>query len=61
MSLLTRKDIARILGVTAETVRKRVEIRPDFPAPAVRLSQKTVRWEPSDFNRWLAQHKSAQT
>ena len=58
--MLDRKQIANMLGVTVETVRRRVETLPDFPKPAVRLSQKTVRWEPSDVMRWLQRHKSSQ-
>ena len=59
--MLDRKQIADMLGVKVDTVRRRVETLPDFPKPAVRLSQKTVRWEPGDVLRWLARHKSAQS
>lgn len=58
--MLTRKEIADMLRVSVPTFRRRVEVRPDFPKPAVRLSQKTVRWEPGDVLRWIARHKSAQ-
>ena len=58
--MLTRQDIASMLGVTVATVRRRVESRPDFPKPAIRLSQKTVRWEPGDVLKWVARQKSAQ-
>lgn len=59
--MLTRQDIAKMLGISVETVRRRVEARPDFPKPAIRLSRKTVRWGPGDVLRWVARQKSAQT
>lgn len=58
--MLTRQDIANMLGISVETVRRRVEPRPDFPKPAIRLSRKTVRWEPGDVLKWVARQKSAQ-
>ncbi len=58
--MLDRKQIAEMLGVNVDTVRRRVETRPDFPKPAIRLSRKTVRWEPGDVLRWIARQKSAQ-
>lgn len=59
--MLDRKQIADMLGVTVETVRRRVEAQPDFPKPAIRLSRKTVRWEPGEVLKWIARQKSAQT
>lgn len=59
--MLDRKQIADLLGVTVDTVRRRVEARPDFPKPAIKLSRKTVRWEPGDVLRWIARQKSAQS
>lgn len=52
--MLTRKDIAAMLGIEPDTLRKRYESRPDFPKPAIRLSRKTVRWEPDAVRRWIA-------
>jgi predicted DNA-binding transcriptional regulator AlpA len=60
-TMIDRSRIAKMLGVTVETLRKRVEPRPDFPKPALRLSQKTVRWDLSDVNRWLQRQKSTQS
>lgn len=59
--MLDRKDIAAMLGIKVPTFRQRVEARPDFPKPALRLSRKTVRWEPQDIHRWIQRQKSAQT
>lgn len=60
MTMLDRKQIADMLGVTVDTVRRRVETRPDFPKPAIRLSRKTVRWEPGEVLKWLARQKASQ-
>ncbi len=46
--MLNRKDIAEMLGIRADTFRKCVESRPDFPKPALRLSQKMVLWNEVD-------------
>jgi predicted DNA-binding transcriptional regulator AlpA len=59
--MLTRKEIADMLSVTVDVFRRRVEARPDFPRPAVKLSKKTVRWEPGDVLKWIARQKSAQS
>jgi predicted DNA-binding transcriptional regulator AlpA len=59
--MLDRKQIADMLGVKVPTFRQRVEARPDFPKPTLRLSRKTVRWEPQDIHRWIQRQKSAQT
>ena len=56
--MLTRDDIAVMLGVSREVLRKTVEPKPDFPRPALRLSRKTVRWDEADIMRWLAQQKA---
>lgn len=51
--MIDRKTIAAMIGVSPSTLRQNIEPRPDFPKPALRLSQKTVRWEKSDIERWL--------
>jgi predicted DNA-binding transcriptional regulator AlpA len=58
--MIDRKQIADMLGVKVPTFRKRIEARPDFPKPVLRMSKKTVRWDPADVNRWLARQRSAQ-
>ena len=52
MTMLTRKEIAEQLGIRADTFRKSVESRPDFPKPALKLSQKMVLWNEIDVARW---------
>ena len=51
--LLNRDDIASLLGVNKEFVRKSLETREDFPRPVLRLSRKTVRWREADVAKWL--------
>lgn len=59
--MLDRKAIAEMLGIKVPTLRQRVECRPDFPKPALRLSRKTVRWDPEDVRRWIQRHRSTQS
>lgn len=50
--MLDRKQIAEMLGIRADTFRKSVESRPDFPKPALKLSQKMVLWNEADVAKW---------
>ncbi len=56
--MMDRKQIAEKLGVKPETFRKRVEIRPDFPKPVLRLSRETVRWDEADIEQWLKRQRA---
>lgn len=56
--MLDRKQIAEKLGVKQETFRKRVEVRPDFPKPVLRLSRETVRWDEADIEKWLTRQRA---
>lgn len=56
--MLTRDDIATMLGISRDVLRKKVEARPDFPRPALRLSRKTVRWERRDVELWIERQKA---
>ena len=51
--LIDTADIAEMTGLTRDYVRDRVTKRPDFPAPVLKLSRKTVRWSREDIARWL--------
>lgn len=53
MSLLTLDDIAAMLSAKRPLVRDRIVKRPDFPRPAVSLSQKTRRWSKADVENWV--------
>ena len=55
MKLLTLSDIAEMLTMTHNYVRDRITKRPDFPRPALSLSQKTRRWNEDDVRAWVAQ------
>src|ERR1041384_3607101 len=44
--------IAQALGFERSYVTDRVVKREDFPAPALVLSQKSVKWKLEDFERW---------
>lgn len=57
-TMLDRKQIAEMLGIRTDTFRKRVEVRPDFPKPALKLSQKTVRWDGADVSKWIARQRA---
>lgn len=51
--LIDTADIAEMVGLERGYVRDRITKRPDFPAPTLRLSRKTVRWSRQDVERWL--------
>lgn len=53
MNYITTADMAEALGVTREYCTDRLVKRPDFPAPALVLSRKTVRWLREDFDAWM--------
>lgn len=50
--LIDITEIAEILKVRREYVRDRVVRRPDFPAPAITLSQRVRRWRREDVEAW---------
>ena len=50
--LIDITEIADILKVRREYVRDRVVRRPDFPAPALTLSQRVRRWRREDVEAW---------
>lgn len=58
MDLIDTADIAAALGAQRAYVTDRVVKRPDFPAPVLRLSQKTVKWARADFERWMAMQRA---
>lgn len=50
-------QIAETLGLNQEYVTDRVVKRPDFPAPAFRLSRKTRGWERAKVEAWIRKQK----
>lgn len=45
--------IAEMVCASRAYVTSRLVKRPDFPAPVLRLSQKTVRWSRASVLEWL--------
>lgn len=53
-ALLTRDEVAALLGVTTETLRIwRADPEMAFPKP-LRFSQRTTRWTPEQIAQWIA-------
>lgn len=50
--LLDTAQIAGLLGMTREHVTDRITKRPDFPRPALNLSQRARRWREADVLAW---------
>lgn len=53
LQLLSKRQLAELLGVNSWTVDRWRKTNPDFPAP-VWLSDSTLRWRRLDVERWLA-------
>jgi predicted DNA-binding transcriptional regulator AlpA len=51
--LIGLSEISMTLNVTHDYARDRVVKRPDFPRPAISLSQKCRRWKKAEFETWL--------
>lgn len=58
MNLITIDDITELVQLRRATVRDKVVKRPDFPRPALALSQKTRRWRLEDVEDWLNRHRT---
>ncbi len=53
IQLIDSAELAAMLGVSRDHAVARIAKRPDFPKPAVNLSQKLRRWNLSDVQRWM--------
>lgn len=53
-TLLDYDGLAQRYGLTRRYVRDTLTKRPDFPAPAMRLSQKLVSWRVADTDKYFA-------
>lgn len=53
--LLTAKEVAAKLGVSAYTVKRWVKME---TLQAVRIGSQILRFEPETVNRWLRMHRS---
>ncbi len=54
VDLIDTKEIARLLGVTRAHVTNRLTKRPDFPAPAVNISQRLRKWRKDDVLKMIS-------
>lgn len=53
IELIGTKDISRLLGVTQAHCVGRVIKRPDFPKPAMDLSQRMRRWRKDEVLKFM--------
>lgn len=53
IKLIDSAEIALMLGVNRNHCVSRIMKRPDFPRPAVNVSQKLRRWNLDDVQRWM--------
>ena len=51
--LIDTKDIAQMLGVTRAHCVGRIVKRPDFPKPALAVSQRLKRWRKAEVMKWM--------
>lgn len=58
--LIGIQDISTHLNLGHDYVRDRLVKRPDFPRPALSLSQKCRRWNRDDFEDWLRKQAKKQ-
>ena len=57
--LMTIDDISTALNLSHAYTRDRLVKRPDFPRPAVALSQKCRRWKREDVLGWIERKHTA--
>jgi len=57
LSLLTARDISRVLNVQASTVYSWVKKR---KIPHIKLGDKTIRFDYKDVQKWINQNKQNQ-
>lgn len=58
--LITLEDISTVLNLSHAYTRDRLVKRPDFPRPALALSQKCRRWNRGDFEKWVSKNMKLQ-
>ena len=52
-SVIDTAEIARMVGLSREHVTDRLIKRPDFPKPAINISQRTRFWRRSDVLAYI--------
>lgn len=58
--LIDIQEISQHLNVSHSYARDRLVKRPDFPRPALSLSQKCRRWSRDAFEEWLVKQVKKQ-
>jgi predicted DNA-binding transcriptional regulator AlpA len=53
IELMGTEEIAKLLGVSRAHCVSRIIKRPDFPQPAIDLSQRLRRWHRGDVLKWV--------
>jgi predicted DNA-binding transcriptional regulator AlpA len=61
MLTLTTEEIATLLGVSRKHVTDRIVTRPDFPAPVIKLSQRTRKWAQAEVITFTSTASSTAT
>lgn len=56
---VTTKDISEEMGLSRHYVTATLVRRPDFPAPAYVLNQKTRAWDRDKFEAWRRRQRKA--
>jgi predicted DNA-binding transcriptional regulator AlpA len=51
--LMGTQEIANLLGITRAWAVGNIIKRPDFPSPAINLSQRIRKWRRSDVVKWV--------
>lgn len=51
--LMTLDDIADLIGLPRPYVRDKLVKNPEFPPPAIRLSQRIRKWDRSSVRAWM--------
>lgn len=59
-TVIDTAEIARMIGLSREHVTDRLIKRPDFPKPAINISQRTRYWRRADVLAYIQGPKAAQ-
>ena len=56
LNLIGTKEVARMLGVSQAHATNCLTKRPDFPKPAVGITQRLRKWRAEDVTAWALGH-----
>lgn len=57
--LIDLDDIAALIGLPRAYVRDTLIKRPEFPPPAIRLSQRIKKWNRATVREWMQRQEKA--